>query len=56
MGRTACTEPQCLYKGTLYLFTYTEHTTIYIYIYIHLFIYLYIYKGKLEPKEGFKET
>jgi hypothetical protein len=22
MGRTACTEPQCLYKGALYLFTY----------------------------------
>ena len=20
MGRTACTEPQCLYKGDLYLF------------------------------------
>jgi hypothetical protein len=20
MGRTACTEPQCLYKGELYLF------------------------------------
>ena len=22
MGRTACTEPQCLYKGALYLFFY----------------------------------
>jgi len=22
MGRTACTEPQCLYKGTLYLYFY----------------------------------
>ena len=22
MGRTACTEPQCLYKGDLYLFTF----------------------------------
>jgi len=22
MGRTACTEPQCLYKGTLYLYLY----------------------------------
>jgi len=22
MGRTACTELQCLYKGALYLFTY----------------------------------
>jgi len=26
MGRTACTEPQCLYKGALYLyFTITPH-------------------------------
>ena len=24
MGRTACTEPQCLYKGALYLFTFTQ--------------------------------
>ena len=23
MGRTACTEPQCLYKGALYLFYFT---------------------------------
>ena len=22
MGRTACTEPQCLYKGELYVFVY----------------------------------
>jgi len=22
MGRTACTEPQCLYKGAFYLFFY----------------------------------
>jgi len=22
MGRTACTEPQCLYKGALYLYFY----------------------------------
>jgi len=22
MGRTACTEPQCLYKGALYTFTF----------------------------------
>ena len=22
MGRMACTEPQCLYKGALYVFTY----------------------------------
>ena len=24
MGRTACTEPQCLYKGAVYLFFYTH--------------------------------
>jgi len=24
MGRTACTEPQCLYKGALYFSRYTE--------------------------------
>ena len=23
MGRTACTEPQCLYKGALYLLNYS---------------------------------
>jgi len=22
MGRTACTEPQCLYKGAIYLFVW----------------------------------
>jgi hypothetical protein len=25
MGRTTCTEPQCLYKGALYLFLYGGH-------------------------------
>jgi len=25
MGRTACTEPQCLYKGALYLFFTHQH-------------------------------
>ena len=25
MGRTACTEPQCLYKGALYLYLSAEH-------------------------------
>jgi len=24
MGRTACTEPQCLYKGSLYLYLRVE--------------------------------
>jgi len=31
MGRTACTEPQCLYKGDLY--------------YIYIYIYLYLWTG-----------
>ena len=26
MGRTACTEPQCLYKGDLYLLPKVRHT------------------------------
>jgi hypothetical protein len=29
MGRTACTEPQCLYKGALYL-TFTSEYSIYL--------------------------
>jgi len=34
MGRTACTEPQCLYKGALYLFlTFFGKTLIIIFIY-----------------------
>jgi len=29
MGRTACTEPQCLYNGALYIFyVLYEHTDI----------------------------
>jgi len=29
MGRTACTEPQCLYKGALYLLIIdTEHAIL----------------------------
>jgi len=27
MGRTACTEPQCLYKGTLYYIVLRNTTT-----------------------------
>ena len=27
MGRTACTEPQCLYKGALYLFFTLQTST-----------------------------
>ena len=31
MGRTACTEPQCLYKGDLYLYLYLilSYLTVY---------------------------
>ena len=28
MGRTACTEPQCLYKGDLYLYLYPNKQTV----------------------------
>ena len=30
MGRTACTEPQCLYKGALYIlpFTFTQLSVV----------------------------
>ena len=50
MGRTACTEPQCLYKGALYLYLYlnspmdrtacTEPQCLYIgarYLYLNLY-------------------
>ena len=36
MGRTACTEPQCLYKGALYL---------YLYLLVVLVNSMKIYKG-----------
>jgi hypothetical protein len=37
MGRTACTEPQCLYKGALYL--YLLYNVIYFVPYeFHLFL------------------
>jgi hypothetical protein len=39
MGRTACTEPQCLYKGALYL---------YFYIYYDKPIQIYIFALNLE--------
>jgi len=45
MGRTACTEPQCLYKGALYLYIYnllkcSVDVVLKIFIYV---IYKYIY-------------
>jgi len=54
MGRKACTEPQCLYKGTIYL-TFlpcilygllsrlTNAHYMYIYMYIYIYIYIHIY-------------
>ena len=36
MGRTACTEPQCLYKGALYLITFYQMSEL-----------LHIYKGQV---------
>ena len=46
MGHTACTEPQCLYKGAFYLYLY-----LYLYLYspcgpyglYNSALYLYIY-------------
>jgi hypothetical protein len=31
MGRTACTEPQCLYKGDIYLYLYA------FFVFLHCF-------------------
>jgi len=28
MGRAACTEPQCLYNGALYLFLYSSYRAV----------------------------
>jgi hypothetical protein len=35
MGRTACTEPQCLYKGALYLYLYHRSDCRNTLIYAH---------------------
>ena len=44
MGRTACTEPQYLYKGALYLtFTKTLIDRQFVYIYIYIYIYIFVY-------------
>jgi len=34
MGRTACTEPQCLYKGDLYLFFVPQYPVYVYYAYL----------------------
>jgi len=37
MGRTACTEPQCLYKGDLYLFyLFLAHVILFIGFYLSM--------------------
>jgi len=43
MGCMACTAPQCLYKGDLYLYFTLPSFTYFITLYIYLFIYLNIY-------------
>ena len=35
MGRTACIEPQCLYKGALYL-TMSVQGSLYLYLTMHV--------------------
>ena len=40
MGRTACTEPQCLYKGALYLYLYLYLQMIWIPYTFNQFRYL----------------
>jgi hypothetical protein len=40
MGRTACTEPQCLYKVDLYLYLYLYFSAC---TRVHFYLYLYLY-------------
>ena len=42
MGRTACTEPQCLYKGALYLL-YLLCNVVYVTIELNFLISLSLY-------------
>jgi hypothetical protein len=39
MGRTACTEPQCLYKGALYLYLKRYVDTVVLTYILWIFIY-----------------
>jgi hypothetical protein len=43
MGRTACTEPQCLHKGALKKYIQRIYMYVYIYMYVCVYIYIYIY-------------
>ena len=54
MGRTACTEPQCLYKGALYLYLFlpvhvqTEfiyHQSVLVYGYSCKMMHLHLHPG-----------
>jgi len=47
MGRTACTEPQCLYKGALYLLFYYKHhaTEVFQVLYASVLIREYCQHG-----------
>jgi len=42
MGRTACTEPQCLYKGDLYLFFISPYIWRSFFLYILGYIVMYL--------------
>jgi hypothetical protein len=46
MGRTACTEPQCLYKGALYL--YVSFSVLYSYIRPKSIIFFVCFKKRTE--------
>ena len=53
MDRTACTEPQCLYKGALYLFTYTK-TNVHSWPYLfHFFLEWEMFQTKVVEKHIF---
>ena len=39
MGLTVCTEPQCLYKGDLYLYLYYPHDYARRHTYLNIVIY-----------------
>ena len=51
--RTACTEPQCLYNGELYLFFFKFHTRIKPkdkYIVMHILIFMFLSSNKQEDE------
>jgi len=54
MGRTACTEPQCLYKGALYLFRFFIPTLSgYIWLLFHVIKHMVTYiLGRTPLGEG----